>query len=157
MNVLFVCSGNICRSPMAAGRFRDRAASAGRRDLKVLSAGTLGISGSPASPEAILAMAELGTDIGKHRSRGLTTEQVRSADLLIVMTRAHLDELHRRFPPGRGRRFLLRAFDAGSRPDARPPDLDDPIGLPIEVYREQAKVIARCTDNLLDYLLATDR
>jgi protein-tyrosine-phosphatase len=156
MNVLYVCSGNICRSPMAEGCLRDRAEIAGFGELRVGSAGTLGISGSPASPEAIRAMAELGTDIGRHRSRGLTTDLVRESDLLVVMTRAHLDEVHRRFPPARGRRFLLRAFENGPRPDARPPDLDDPIGLPVEVYREQARIILRCSDHLLDYLRAGD-
>lgn len=148
MRVLFVCSGNICRSPMAAAYLRHRSQAAGERHVLVDSAGTLGIEGAPASDEAIEVLAEQGIDLKTHRSRGLTAVEVRNADLIVVMTLAHLEELERRFPEGRATRRLIRAYDASPEPKPGPPDLEDPIGEPIEVYRKCFGVIRRCVDHL---------
>ena len=102
--------------------------------------------------EAIEAMREVGLDLKGHRSSALGASDLRQADLVIAMTREHLDELANRFGDTGGTRYLLRAFDAGTEPAAEPPDLDDPIGDPVEVYREQLAVVARCGDNLVAHL-----
>ena len=152
MKVLFICSGNICRSPMADGYLRHRIQNDGLADLEVDSAGTLGIRKARASDEAIEAMAEMGIDITEHRSKGIKSKILDSVDVTVAMSHDHLDFLASRHPEGEDERFLLRAFEQRARPDANPLDLADPIGCPVEFYREQAQLIVRCVDNLLDYL-----
>lgn len=152
MRVLVVCSGNICRSPMAAEYLRHRAARSGLEHLVVDSAGTLGIEGAPASDEAIRTLRECGLDLSGHRSKGLTAASLRSADLVLAMASDHLDYLAAAYPGVGGARRLLRAFEHGSDPVADPADLDDPIGREVEVYREQFGVIRTCVDHVVVYL-----
>lgn len=152
MKLLFVCSGNICRSPMAAEYFRHRAARSGLSHVVVDSAGTLGLEGVPASAEAVRAMAELGVDLKGHRSKPLEAAAVQSSDLIIVMAHDHLEVLAVRYPGGTGRRMLLRSFEKGPGPDPNALDLEDPIGEPLEFYRQQARTIAGCADHLSLYV-----
>jgi len=152
MKVLFVCSGNICRSPMAAEYARHRAARQGLSHVVVGSAGTLGIEGAPASGEAIRTLQEAGLDLTGHRSSGLTRADVRSSDLVVGMTHDHLEHVARLDPEGDDERWLLRAFERGAQPRGTAPGLDDPIGKSIEVYREQFGLIRTCVDHLVLYL-----
>ena len=152
MRLMFLCSGNICRSPMAAEYCRQAAGETGLADLIVDSAGTLRIEGAPASPEAIQVMAELGVDLTRHRSKGLRAQDLRRTDLVLAMHHDHLDYLARRHPEGKDRRLLLRAFENSPRPDPYPRDLEDPIGQSVAFYREQAELIRRCVDHLVLHL-----
>ncbi len=152
MKVLIVCSGNICRSPMAAEYLRHRGATNGLAQLVVGSAGTLGIEGAPASAEAIQVLAEAGLDLTGHRSKGLGEADLRSADYTIVMTHHHLEELASAYPELEGRRWLLRAFEQQARPAGDAPDLEDPMGEPIERYREQFALMRTCLDHMVLYL-----
>jgi protein-tyrosine-phosphatase len=153
MKVLFVCSGNICRSPMAAGYLRHRVESEGLAEIEVDSAGTLGIRRARASEGAIEAMAEIGIDITGHRSKGIKPRTLAHTDLTLAMSHDHLDYLALRHPEGEDERLLLRAFEGGSEPAPNPLDLADPIGHPIDFYREQLQLITRCVDHLVDHLL----
>ena len=153
MRVLFICSGNICRSPMAAGYLLHRVEREGLLDLEVDSAGTLGIRKARASDGAIEAMAEIGIDITAHRSKGVKSKVLAPTDFTLAMSHDHLDYLALRHPEGEDERFLLRAFERGPEPDANPRDLADPIGHPIDFYREQLQMITSCVDHLVDYLV----
>ena len=75
--ILFICTGNVCRSPMAEGLFRR--AVAGRGEFRVFSAGLGAVDGQPPTPHSVTAMRELGVDISGQRSRMLTTELVRQS------------------------------------------------------------------------------
>jgi len=152
MRVLFICSGNICRSPMAAECMRDVARSHKLHEIVVESAGTLGIEGAPASPEAIEVLGEIGLDLLDHRSQGVKAAHMEQAALVVGMTHAHLLELAAMFPRARVPRFVLRAFEQGVEPDADAPDLEDPIGKPLVFYRKQVPVITRCIDHLARHL-----
>ncbi len=128
--VLFVCTGNICRSPMAEGLFRH--ATKGRNDFRVLSAGVGAVDGLPPSEYAVRALRELGIDISKQRSRMLTAELVNQADYIFGMTHSHVDAITLLYPQAAEKTFLLREFDETL--DSYENDISDPIGGSYEIY-----------------------
>lgn len=152
MNVLFVCSGNICRSPMVEALFRDRIERSELSGIQASSAGTLGIEAAPASPEAVAALGEIGLDLSGHRSRGLREEDLGAADLVLVMEQTHLDLLARRFPDRVASCYLLRAFEHEPHPEQAVPDLPDPIGRAIGVYRDVLRVVEPCVEHLVEFV-----
>ena len=128
--VLFVCTGNVCRSPMAEGLFKQ--AVRGRGDYRVLSAGVGAVDGQPASDHAVRALREIGIDINGHRSRHLTADLVAQADYIFGMTHSHVDAIMLLYPQAAEKTFLLREFDETL--DAYENDISDPIGGSYDVY-----------------------
>ena len=128
--VLFVCTGNVCRSPMAEGIFRQ--ATRGRGDYRVISAGLGAMEGQPPSAYAVQALKELGIDISNQRSRMLTGELVQHADYILGMTHSHIDTVMMLYPMAAEKTFLLREFDETL--DQFEKDISDPIGGSYEVY-----------------------
>src|SRR5437764_11797047 len=108
--ILFVWTGNICRSPMAEGLFRHAVRERGE-DYRVLSAGVGAVDGQPPSPHAVRALKELGIDISRQRSRMLTSDLVEAADYIFGMTHGHVDAVMLLFPQAAEKTFLLREFD----------------------------------------------
>jgi len=113
--VLFVCSGNLCRSPMAAGLFARLLP-----EVSVTSAGLDAPVGEPAAQEAVAVLRSHGIDLSGHRAVRLSDAMCRDADLILVMTVAQRRELEARHPFARGKVFLVRAFDSV--------DVFDPVG-----------------------------
>ena len=138
-NVLFVCTGNICRSPMAEGLFRHLVR--GRNDIRVTSAGVHAAAGQAPSAHAVEALAEWGIDISKQRSQPLTERLVDQADLIFGMTRGHLEMLQMLFPHAADKAFLVREFDETA--DACDLDVPDPIGQGRSVYFRCRDVLKR--------------
>ena len=127
---LFVCTGNICRSPMAEGLFRH--ATQGRNDYRAVSAGLGAADGLPPSTYSVQAMKELGMDISRLRSQMLTADLVRRADYILGMTHSHVDTITLLYPQAAEKTFLLREFDETLDPFEK--DISDPIGGSYEVY-----------------------
>ena len=107
-SVLFVCTGNICRSPIAEGLFRRLIGN--RKDIEVLSAGVHAVRGQPPSLYAVQVCAEEGVDISDLRSQPLTSVLVDRATHIFAMTGAHLETIQTLFPQGAEKSFLLREF-----------------------------------------------
>src|SRR6266496_1796899 len=128
--ILFVCTGNVCRSPMAEGLFRH--AVNARNDYRVLSAGLGAMGGQPPSPYAVQAMKEIGIDISHQRSRMLTADLVYQADYIFGMTHSHVDTVTLLYPQAAEKTFLLREFD--DTLDTFEKDISDPISGSYEVY-----------------------
>ena len=146
--VLFVCTGNVCRSPMAEGIFRQ--AVRGRGDYRALSAGLGAAEGQPPSAYAVQAVKELGIDISAGRSRMLTAELVQQADYIFGMTHSHLDTVAMLYPQAAEKIFLLREFDETL--DAFDKDISDPIGGSYEVYLNCRDQIEQGIVSLLRFL-----
>ncbi len=97
--VLFVCTGNLCRSPMAEALLRVRLArDEARRGWRVASAGVWAMEGRPASAHSVEEMARLGIDLSAHRSRNVTAQLMAEADLVLAMTRSQVEALGAAFP-----------------------------------------------------------
>lgn len=130
MRVLFVCSGNTCRSPLAEAVFRRLLHEAGRSDIRVGSAGTGAYDGTPASEGTFLVGLEEGLDLSAHRARLLDDRLVAESDLILTMARGHLARVLRL--GGDGKAFLLG--DYAEAPEPR--EVRDPFGGEVEVYRD---------------------
>lgn len=179
-SILVVCTGNVCRSPIAEGLLRAGFASRlGSRAPAVSSVGTMGWSGSGADPHSVEAAAERGVDISGHRARELTNDHVASATLILAMSREHARAVVDREPGAAHRTFTLKELvrllealppapgaDLASRVTAadrlrssgftgNPNDEDvaDPLGLPLASFRAVAWELDEWIARLVDGLL----
>jgi RpiB/LacA/LacB family sugar-phosphate isomerase len=146
--ILFVCTGNVCRSPMAEGLFRH--AIKGRGDFCALSAGVGAIDGQPPSAYAVEALRQLGIDISQHRSRMLTSELANQADYIFGMTHGHVDAINLLYPQAAEKTFLLREFD--DTLDVFEKDISDPIGGSLDVYLECRDQIEQGIASMLKFI-----
>jgi protein-tyrosine phosphatase len=136
--VLFICTGNICRSPLAAGAMT-RELGADNTLVAVSSAGTAAWDGEPASEYSVEVAAREGVDIRGHRSQRVTPELLRRADLVLVMERSHLEAV-RKLGADPGRTFVLSEWPAPGEPGLA---VSDPFGGSIEAYEECWRRIRR--------------
>ena len=149
--ILFVCTGNICRSPMAEGLFRH--ATKGRSDVKVISAGVGAVDGLPPSENAVRALKEIGIDISHQRSRMLSAEAVMKADYIFGMTHSHVDAVMLLYPQAAEKTFLLREFD--DTLDSFENDISDPIGGSLDVYRNCRDQIEQGIASMMKFIEQT--
>ncbi len=136
--LLFVCTGNTCRSAMAEGICRALAKERGV-PVNVASCGLAAFAGDPASENAIRAAEEYGADLRMHRARPVNPWLVAEADAIYCMTAGHRDRLCRLYPEALDKTFLLREDG----------DIPDPWGGDLETYRAAARVIADAVERRL--------
>ena len=139
--VLFVCTGNTCRSPMAQGILKKMLRDNRIQGVRVASAGTYGLHWACASPLALRVAGAYRVDLSLHRSRELGEEMIKKADLILVMSQQHLDHVRRNDPKAVGKTYLLKAFprrDAASNEDRKAGVLSikDPMGGSLEDYEK---------------------
>ena len=174
MHITFVCTGNICRSPMAEGLLRHALGERGIEGVTVSSTGTWGLDGSSATEFAAAAARASGVDLGAHRARTFSEPLADEADLILAMTSVHLREAEDMAPGSSARTRLLKELDylepqplpedasphqrleallAAPRPGyVRAMDLDDPMGLPLAVYERCRDQIAQGVDRLMELI-----
>ena len=128
--ILLVCTGNSCRSVMAAGLLRKMLKASG--NYKIITAGTAAIAGMPATSEAIQVMSEQDIDVSGHRSSPLSNEMIREADLILVMQNIHKEHILSRLPEAANKVQLLSESD-----------IPDPIGRSLDFYRQAFEIIKK--------------
>lgn len=106
--ILLLCTGNICRSPIAEGFLKRHLEDRGIMGVTVSSAGVSGLEGYPADPEAVRTSAEQGVDISKHRARRVNARMIDSADLVLTMTADQRKKANRLVPAATDRTFTLK-------------------------------------------------
>jgi protein-tyrosine phosphatase len=178
LSVLFVCTGNICRSPVAEALLQSRAEELGL-PVTVRSAGSWAHRGNPATSNAILAAREMGLEIQEHRARPLADHLIREADVVLALAREHCDEVVSLVAEAAPKTFTLKELavllealprahvhadaDAaltrigeadrlrarGTGPALRDPDVRDPIGSALFAYRDVAWDIQTAVDAVI--------
>lgn len=147
--VLFVCSANQCRSPMAEALFKELLSRRGfdLEDWQVESAGVWTYDGSQATALAREVMLERGLDIHNHRSKSVSGDRLLSYDLILVMEARHQDELQRLYPEVADRvRMMSSLTDQHA-------DVDDPVYGTIETYRETVNYLQELLERGLSRIL----
>ena len=153
-NILFVCIGNICRSPFAQGLFTKLVRQQGHQGFYAESAGLLALPGNSVTFLAHKVAAEHGIDLAEHRAKRLSRELVEWAELILVMEKSHEDELLAGFPEATGKTFLIRRF---ARFGSRNRGVADPYGLQYDAYRFCYLDIEDAVSGLVEFLIKKTR
>ena len=186
LSVLFVCTGNICRSPVAEALLQTRARELGL-PISVRSAGSWAQRGNPATSNAILAAREMGLEIEGHQARPLADHLIREADLVLGLAREHRDEILFLVSEAASKTFMLKELAAllealpptpvhadrdaamariaeadrlrsgTGAPGLGDPDVRDPIGSALFAYRDVAWDIQTAIDSVLTGLFGDRR
>ena len=145
INILTVCTGNICRSPMAEGILKK--AFENNQRAKISSAGTHALTGNPASEFAVISAKENGIDISGHTARGLNVEIIKGNGIILCMETSHIEYVLSLAPELYKRVFNLADFSESSR---RIKEIPDPYGCSLREYRECFKEIETCITNFIE-------
>ena len=148
--MLFVCTGNSCRSVMAEGLLRHLLEKQGRNDVQVLSAGVSAMAGIGPTLETVQVMKSLGIDVSRHMGQPITPILVESTDAIFCMEEFQRDLILSRFPDLEVKLHLLKTFRAERTP--ADPNIQDPIGRPKEVYESCLMTIRDAVERVVGWL-----
>lgn len=148
--VLFVCTGNSCRSVMAKALLEKRIKESGKPNIEVIDAGTGTFGGMFPTAQTIELLAREGIDISAHTSAQLTRRIVRKSDLILVMSKMHREQILSIEPQAKEKVFLLKEFAFGR--GVGDPDIPDPIGQDMETYESCFRTIKQSIERVSDIL-----
>lgn len=133
MNVLIVCTGNTCRSPMGEGILKSMIKNGD--NINVLSAGVFAADGERASKNAVIALSDMNIDISGHVSHSVNSDVVDEADLILTMTNSHKSALLTMYPEAQGKTYTVCEY-AGINGE-----IADPYGQSLDVYKSCAEML----------------
>lgn len=149
--IMFICTGNTCRSAMAEGLMKKMLNDIGRTDIEVYSAGLHASTGEYATDEAIKVMKEnYDVNILMHQSTNVKNSNIKDMDLILCATHAQLTTLEYTYPELDHKIFTIKEYAYG--PDVQDKDIDDPWGYPIQIYEKCAKEIKDSLDKIIEMI-----
>lgn len=149
--ILFVCTGNTCRSVMASGLLRERLK--GKEEFEIVSAGIFAVGGSSPSEPIIMLMKEAGIDVSGHRTQRLTDNLVKMADIIFVMDNTHKQHILERVPDAKEKMYLLKEYGLEGEKEGLPePEIPDPIGRPLHFNRYVFNIIKESIERIAPLL-----
>jgi len=149
VQILFVCTGNICRSPMAEALLKQRLNPKFRKRVRIVSAGTHALEGLPTTMKAQSAAAQFNVDLSSHRSQPLTPWLISHSDLILAMEPEHVEMIRQLDPTSGPRTFLIAEFGLPSDSLEGFYEIMDPISGDESVYRRVYQELAEETDRIL--------
>lgn len=149
-HILIVCTGNICRSPMAQGLLAHALSAQPEplRSLKVISAGVAANPGDPISENTVVALRKVGIDASHLRSQGLTQKMLDDALVVFGMTESHRSIIRSRARPVPEHLYLFREF----LPPPASQEIGDPFGGPLRVYESVRDEMVEAVPGIVEFL-----
>ncbi len=147
--ITVVCTGNVCRSPMAE-RLLQHALNAENgtlKDIRVISAGVSAFPGDPASRNAVTALKAVNLDLSDHRSQPLSDQLLEVSDLILTMTQSHVDIIQQQHPDSDVPVFRFREWI-----ESGPREVPDPFCGSLELYKDTRDSLAEAIPSIINYL-----
>jgi len=144
MKIMFICTGNICRSAMAHVMLQKKA-NEENKDIQAYSCGVFAENGDVPTYEGIQVMREYGIDLKNHRATHIKNSKIEDMDLILCATTSHKNNVINMYPNLKEKVFTMKEY---SGYDKRDMDIKDPWGYGIEVYRKCAAEIEDCIDKM---------
>lgn len=155
MNILFVCTGNTCRSPMAEGIFKALLKDNNIDNINVSSAGISTFEGDSANEKAIYTLRNKGIDIKSHKSRQITKEIIENSDLILTMTKSHKGMILNALPEYLNKIFTIKEYvyiNNNEELTGKNLDIADPYGLDYNIYEKCAAEIEENLKKIIEIL-----
>lgn len=151
MKIMFICTGNICRSAMAHWLMEKKLQDVGREDIEVYSCGIFAETGDGSTYNAIETMKEYDVDLAKHRATNIRNSEIEKMDLILCATQSHKFTVMQMYPNLKDKVYTMKEYvqDERNKEDI---DIKDPWGYDIEIYRFCAAEIDKCLDRLIEKL-----
>lgn len=148
-NIMFICTGNTCRSAMAEGLFKKMLKDKNIIDINVYSAGLHASTGEYSTDEAVTVMKEVyDVNILNHTSINVKQTPINDMDLILCATHAQLTTLEYMYPEIKHKIFTIKEYAYG--PEIEDKDIEDPWGYPIPVYKKCAEEIYEALEKVIE-------
>ena len=150
MKIMFICTGNICRSAMAEWLLKEKAKEAGRKDIEVYSCGVYAEDGDVSTYEAKKVMQdEYEIDMSKHKATNIRNSKIKEMDVILCATTSHKIAVHDMYPELEGKVYTMKEYVGYHRQYHDDINIKDPWGYDIETYRSCVAEIEECINGIL--------